>query len=173
MTQQSSWMASVIPFFVIAVVMWLRFRNINKARRFRPGQMWVAPLSFGVMVAFMLHSIPPSGMGWAVLAGGAMIGAAVGWQRGRLTHMDFDPATGQFSTRQSPAALLFILAIFALRRLIVPASGAAKTAGGHLAPQALLITDGLLGFALGMIIAMRLELWLRAKRLKTADIPVQ
>jgi hypothetical protein len=64
--------------------------------------------------------------------------------------------------RQSLAALLMILAIFALRRLLLPGVG---SSGGRPDAGALLVTDAMLGFAAGVICVQRIVLWLRARRL--------
>jgi hypothetical protein len=81
-----------------------------------------------------------------------------------------DEATGQVMVRQSPMAFLFILALFFARRLLVPAPSAQPAP--HAGPPSLpLITDALLGFALGMVIGTQLELWRRAKQVRTEAGP--
>jgi hypothetical protein len=126
--------------------------------------MVVLPIVYGVLVAVMFAAMPPSATGWLVFAGGVVLGAAVGWQRARLMRLHLDPETDRVMIRQSPAALILLVVVAGLRQLVRPTA----TAAGHAAmpASALLFTDGLVGFALGMIVAQRVELWRRAKALR-------
>jgi hypothetical protein len=94
-----------------------------------------------------------------------LLGAGVGWQRARLMRLHFDPDSGQVMISHSPAALILLIVLAGLRRLIRPPTGLAT---GHAAvsESALLLTIGLTGFALGMIVAQRAELWRRAKMVR-------
>lgn len=159
---QQGWVKDVLPFVVIAVVIALRWRGLKKARRLRVGMLWIVPLLVVAAIGMALVAMPPTPLGWLVFAAGLAAGAAVGWQRARLMHLHRDPASGELMMRQTPAALLLLLAIFAMRRLVNP-GGSGPAADGTIAPTALLVTDGLLGFALGMVIALRLTLYLRAR----------
>jgi hypothetical protein len=67
--------------------------------------------------------------------------------------------------RQSPAALLLLVGVAGLRQLLRP-TGVAPASSHAMPASALLFTDGLIGFALGMIIAQRIELWRRARMLR-------
>lgn len=159
--------SAVLPLLVIAVVFALRFRNISKPRRLKPGQLWIMPLVLFAMVCFVIAAMPPSAYGWLAMAGSVLVGALIGWKRGHLMHLDRDPVSGDLQMRQSPAALLLILGVIAAKRLVSfetgldPAGG--PGAGGALPAGALILTDAMLGLALGMVVAMRWTLWLRAK----------
>ena len=159
---QQGWLKDVLPFIAIAAVIALRWRGMKKARRLRIGMLWIVPLLVGVAISMALIAMPPTALGWLAFAAGLAAGAAVGWQRARLMHLQRDPESGELMMRQTPAALLLILAIFAIRRLVDPGGGGAA-ADGELAPTALLLTDGLLGFAVAMVIALRVTLYLRAR----------
>jgi uncharacterized membrane protein YccC len=156
-----------LPMVVIAVVFALRFRNLSKPRPLRPARMWIAPLILLCVFGAMLTAMPPSLMGWGAIALGLLIGAAVGWKRGHLMHLEHDPATGGLTMRQSPAALLFILAVLVGRRILMAGLGADPAAmqDGHPDAMAMTLTDGLLGFAAGMVIALRVTLLSRARAL--------
>lgn len=161
-----------LPLVIIGVVFALRFRNLKKAVPFRPGQLWIAPLLLGAVFALLVISMPPEPSGWLVITGGMMIGALVGWKRGHLMHLERDSASGSILMRQSPAALLFILAIIFARRALSAGLGIAPgaDASGHMSNPAVLLTDGLLGFALGMVVVMRWTLWQRAKALPPSQL---
>ena len=160
------WLTTILPFAVLALVMALRWRNVKRARPFRPGRLWIAPALFLLLAGFVLFSMPPSATGWLAFVGGALVGGALGWQRGKLMHLEHD-GQGQLMIRTSPAALVLIVVVIGAKRLLAPAAGAGDGASAALAPQALLLTDALLGFALGMIVMMRIELWLRERRMGT------
>jgi hypothetical protein len=154
---------AAIPLIILAVVFALRWRNLKKPRQLKVNQLWIAPALITVVVVGVLFAMPPAAMGWLAFMIGVPLGAAVGWQRARLMHIERDAASGDLMMRQTPAALLLLFGIAGLRRLFGVAGGGGDSAGGTLAPTALLFTDGLLGFALGMVIAQRLTLYLRAK----------
>ena len=156
---------TLIPIVVIAVVFALRFRNLNKPRPFNVGRLWLVPAIVAVAAGLFLFSFPPSAIGWLIMLLAALIGAFAGIKRGQLMHLDRDPQTGGLLIRQSPAALLFVFAILAARRAISFETGAATGpgAGGQFPPEALLVTDGLMAFALAMVVLMRWTLWQRAK----------
>ena len=156
-----------LPLLVIGVVFAFRFRNLSKPKPFQPGQLWIAPLLLIAVFVLLVVSLPPSAMGWLVIALGIMMGAAIGWKRGHLMHLERDPQSGAVMIRQSPAALVLILGIILARRAVSAGLGVTPgaDAAGHMSNAAVLLTDGLLGFALGMVIAMRFTLWQRAKAL--------
>lgn len=162
--QQQQWM-QILPFAIIALVIWRRWKSMSVARPLRTAQMWIVPVLYSALVGFMLWAMPPSIGGWEVFGGGVIFGGIVGWQRARLMHLHVDEASGAIMLRQSPAGLAVIVGIFLLRRVFVPSQGSAPVAqGAH--PALPLLTDALLGFALGMIVAYRVELWRRARALR-------
>lgn len=165
--QQGGWLQTILPFVIIAVVMARRWKNIDKPVALRTGRMWIMPALLTVLVGAMLFAMPPAPLGWGVFALGVVIGGAVGWQRARLMRFHLDEETGDVMVRQSPLAFLFIVALFLARRLLIP--GREAQAAGQVASAGLpLVTDALLGFAMGMIIGMRIEMWRRAKALRAA-----
>lgn len=156
---------SVLPFVVIAIVFALRFRNLNKPRPFSAGRLWLIPAILAVTVTFFLVSFPPSALGWLVITFAVVVGALAGVKRGQWMRLERDPQTGGLLMRQSPAALIFLLGILIARRVLAYEVGTAPAAdaSGHFAPEAMLITDGLMAFALAMVVLMRWTLWQRAR----------
>ncbi len=160
----SKTMQTVLPIAVILIVFALRFRNLNKPRPFNMGRLWLAPAFVILAVGFFLFNFPPSPTGWLVIMFGGAIGLVAGIKRGQWMHLERDPGTGKMLIRQSPAALVFLIAIVAARQLLKVEVGTGEPdATGHLPPAALLATDGLMAFALAMVVAMRWTLWQRAK----------
>ena len=88
-----------------------------------------------------------------------LIGAAVGWQRGKMMHIQVDPETHALNQKASP------------RGDGVPdrpdpcPDGARGVLGHDGAVSPAMLTDPLIAFALGMFTLQRVEMYLRAKRL--------
>lgn len=165
--EPGGWLQTLLPFAIIAIVFARRWKQMAVARPLKLTRMWIVPLIYGLLVGVMLWAMPPSAMGWALFAGGLLGGSALGWQRARLMQLHLDPESGAVMIRQSPAGLAVIVGLLLVKRLALPAQPG-QGAAAH-APHALpLATDALLGFALGMILGYRIELWRRAKALHAA-----
>ncbi|MDE2436694.1 MAG: DUF1453 family protein [Sphingomonadales bacterium] len=156
-----------LPLLVIGIVLALRWRNLSRRRLLRPGRLWIAPVVMSLLVSTAVFGMPISRFGLLAVAGGLAFGALVGWHRAHLLQLDRHPESGALQMRQTPAAFVLIVALLVVKRVLVPRPGA--DAAGHLAPQALVATDALMGFALGMIVATNLTLWLRARAVPHGD----
>ena len=161
--------AQLVPIAVIGVVVALRLRGLSRPRPLRPLAMWLIPALLVVMAAGVLIGHPPDGLGWLALAGALGLGAMLGWQRGRFTRMERDPASGRVMLRQSPAAIMLLVAVIGLRWALRDAIGGATAgeigAGHQPGPAVWLLTEAMLGFGLGFLGLFRLEIMLRARRL--------
>ena len=159
--QPNMWVSYGITALVIAVVFALRWRRMSRVRPLKLEQLWVFPAIYAAIAVIMYVQQPPQGWAWlfCVLALGA--GAALGWQRGKLMRITVDPETHTLNQVASPAAMLFILVLIAVR------SGARMVLTGdnalHL--NALAVTDMLIALALGLFTAQRIEMYLRARAL--------
>ncbi|MBS0474911.1 MAG: DUF1453 family protein [Proteobacteria bacterium] len=158
-----------LPLLVIGLVLALRWRNLARPRPLRTARLWIAPLFMTVVVGLAMFGMPISAYGLIAVAGGLALGLLIGWRRAHLLHLSRDPQTGALQMRQTPAAFVLIIALLVVKRVLVPQPGADAT--GHIAPQALIVTDALMGFALGMILATNLTLWLRARDVPHRDAP--
>lgn len=152
----------VATFAVIAVVLALRWRRMSRARPLKVERLWVFPAVFAVVVALLYAQHPPVGWAWAVCALALLLGAALGWQRGKLMRLTVDPASGTINQVASRGAILFILVLIALR---TGARLALAEGGGPLHLDALAVTNVLMALALGLFAAQRVEMYLRATRL--------
>jgi hypothetical protein len=154
-----SWVGTAITVAIIVVVLALRMRRMGQMRPLKLETLWIVPALYLAMAALMFWSLPPKG--WVAIASavGLALGAAVGWQRGKMMHIHVDPATHALNQKASPAAILFLVA------LIVVRSGARAVLGetGGVSPA--MLTDPLIAFALGMFSLTRLEMYLRVKRM--------
>ena len=155
----------LLPLLVIGGVFVLRFRNLKKPRPFSAARLWMVPVLLAVIIGLFVVSIPPTKLGWIVMGFALVLGTFAGIKRGQWMHLERDPQSGALMIRQSPAALIALVGILIVRRVLAFEFGGTPGADAHgnLAPQALLVTDGLMAFALGMVVLMRWTLWQRAK----------
>ncbi|MEO6580037.1 MAG: hypothetical protein ABIN83_02655 [Sphingomicrobium sp.] len=156
---------TIAPVVVIVIVLALRFRSMSKERPLNPGTLWVLPVILVGLAAFMLATSPLSAIGLSIGAVALVVGGLIGWQRGKLIHILRDPATGKLTQRASPAAMILLIAIIGLRYVLRAYFDATPGADGKLSEQALIITDALLLFAVGLIAMTRVEMALRARKL--------
>jgi hypothetical protein len=161
-----NWLTALLPFVIIAVVVGLRLRSMSKERPLKVQTLWVIPVIYLLLVGWMLFALPPTLLGWGLLALGLVIGVALGWHRGKLIRIDRNEETGELRQKASPLAMVLLLALIVLKLGARAIFG--DTAAGHPASGAMLLTDAFIGFALGLLSATRLELYLRAKRILAA-----
>jgi hypothetical protein len=164
--QGGNWLTALLPFVIIAVLLALRFRSMSRERPLNVGTLWVVPVVYLLLVGSMLLALPPAPSGWGLVAVGVVLGAVLGWHRGKLIRIERNAETGKLSQRASPVAMLLLGALVVLKlgaRAIFGDSAAAHPSSG-----AMLLTDAFIGFALGLLSATRLELYLRARRILAA-----
>jgi membrane protein CcdC involved in cytochrome C biogenesis len=148
-----------VPIAIVAIVLALRMRRMGKMRPLKLETLWVVPALYLVIGALMFWSLPPTG--WVVIACivALLIGAAVGWQRGKMMQIHVDPETHALNQKASPAAMFFLIALIVIR------SGARAVLGQSGGVSPAMLTDPLIAFALGMFTMTRVEMYVRAKRL--------
>ena len=156
---------TVLPILVIAVVLTLRLRSMRRLRPLNPAKLWILPAFLVALAGVTLWAHPLSVAGMGISIAACVVGGVVGWQRGRLIRIDRDPANGQLTQQASPAALILLVAIVALRFAARSYFGTTPDANGQMSEQALIATDALLLFAVGLIATTRIELALRARRI--------
>ena len=158
-----NWLTAVLPFVIIAVVVGLRLRSMSRERPLKIKTLWIVPAVFLLLVAWVLLALPPTPLGWGLVALGVVIGAGLGWHRGKLIRIERNAESGELRQQASPLAMLLLIALIVLKL------GARAIFGENAAMQpgsnAMLLTDAFIGFALGLLSATRLELYLRARRL--------
>lgn len=152
----------LIGLLAFAAFFLLRLRRLSRGRPLKLEQLWILPAILVLAAGFMLWRAPPPAGDWPWLAAALAIGAGLGWVRGSLMTITVDPQTHAMNVRASPAALVFIVALVAVRfgaRNLL--SGWTAGWAGH----ALLIGDGFLLFAVGLLGVQRVEMAIRARRL--------
>lgn len=166
MQAHGNWLTAALPFVIIAAVIAFRLRTMSRERPLKLGTLWIAPVVYLLLMAWILFALPPTELGWGLLALGLVVGGVLGWHRGKLIRIDRNPETGELRQKASPLAMILLLALIVLKLGARAIFG--ESAAGHPASGAMLLTDGFIGFALGLLSATRLELYLRAQRLLAA-----
>lgn len=162
-TQPTNWIYLAIMAIVIPTVLYFRFRSLAKERPLKPERLWILPAIYSIFVAVFFASLPPHGLGWLYAGLALAVGLALGWQRGKMMHITVHPENGTLNQKASPAAMIFIVVLILVRSATKVMVG--TTGGDGLHGTALLVTDILIALALGFIVAQRVEMYLRAKRL--------
>lgn len=150
-----------ITALVVGLILAIRVRRMSKARPLTLERLWIVPTLYAVLVGALLVQGPPSLGGWTLCAAALAVGAGLGWQRGKLMHLSVDPATHQLNQKASLGGLLFIVVLIAVRMI-------GKAEGSALHLNVLLLTQAFGVMALGLFSAMRVEMYLRGKRLLAA-----
>ena len=158
---QANPLSYVIPILVILPLVYLRLRRMMRPQPLKLNRLWIRPVIILVLgLGALGASLPPvSDTPWFAFA--ALIGAALGWQWGRLMVIHVDPATGTLMTRGSQAALIVMVLLLAVR-IGLRTGLRMEAAAWHL--DAVLITDGFIVFAAFLFGVRGLEMYLRARR---------
>jgi len=154
-----------LPLLILVVVVGLRLRSMSKEQPLKSQRMWLLPAILVVLGATSLAFNPPTTIGWAICVATFSLGVALGWQRGKMIRVWRDEKSGQLMQKASPAAMFLLLGIIAVRYVLRIYFGGNPSADGHMDERTLQITDALLTFAIGLIVATRVELALRARGL--------
>ncbi len=161
--QPGNWVTALLPFVIIAVVLALRFRSMSKERPLKVVTVWVIPVVSLLLAGSTRVALPPPPIGWGLTVLGVVIGAAVGWHRGKMIRIHRDEQSGQLRQKASPLAMLLLAALVILKFGARELFG--ETAATHPGSGAMLLTDAFIGFALGLLSATRAELYLRGRRI--------
>ncbi|GAA0743836.1 DUF1453 family protein [Sphingomonas sp. ABOLD] len=147
-----------ITALVVGLILALRLRRMSKARPLILERLWIIPALYALLVASLFLRLQPSLGGSALCAAALVVGGGLGWQRGKMMRLSVDPETHQLNQRASIGGLLFIVVLIAIK-LVGQAEGSAL----HL--NVVLLTQAFGTMALGLFSAMRLEMYLRGRRL--------
>ena len=159
---------TVLPIVILVVVVGFRLRSMSRPQPLRSARMWILPGILVLLGLVMLIANPLSPLGWGLSLAALGLGAALGWRRGKMIRIWRDEATGAAMQQASPAAMAFLLGVIAIRYVVRAYFGVSAGSGGTMDPRALIATDALLTFAIGLVVATRAELFLRMRRVQAA-----
>lgn len=148
----------LIPIVIAGTILAFRARRMTQMRPLKIERLWIVPAVYLILVAFLYIKGPPSPVGWAICVAMLILGGAIGWQRGKLMEIHVDPETHAINQKGSYAAIVFLVALFAVKF-------AAQTGTQALHVNVAVLTDALAALALGLFTVTRVEMYLRAKRL--------
>jgi len=165
---QANALSYAVPLVILVPLLYRRLRRMLKPQPLKLNRLWIRPAIILFAGIAVLAGAPPplADLPWFALA--AILGAALGWQWGRLMAIHVDPENGTLMTRGSLAALIVIVLLIVVRvglRALLTVQGAAW----HL--DAVLITDGLIVFSAFLFGVRGLEMYLRARRVMAATRP--
>src|SRR3954452_4629597 len=138
-----TWASYAITIGIVAIVFALRIRRAGQMRPLKLGSLWVVPVLYLAVAAIMFVQLPPNGWVWIACLIALVLGAALGWQRGRVMHISVDPDTHALNQKASPAAMLFLIILIVVRMI------GRGLLGHNSAVSPAVLTDPLLAFALG------------------------
>lgn len=152
----------------VAVVVIL-LRNRQK-RTLRPELMWILPTLFAALIAFGLWGMrqapgadltPYGPADWGLLVGGVVLGLLGGFWRGSMVTIE-KGHDGVLKAQASPLGIILIIALLAVRSFARPwLEGHAANLGLHVVA----VEQGFLLLAGGLIVAQRIEMYIRARRI--------
>jgi len=154
--------AYAVTAVIVVALLAFRMRRLQKLRPLRLERLWVVPAIFLALSALILFAHPPEGADWGWLVLALLVGGGLGWVRGRLMHITVDPETRGLNIRSSPAALLFLVALYFLR-FGARTYMATQNSGLHV--DVGLVTDASILLATGVFGVSCLEMWLRGRRI--------
>lgn len=161
-SQTQTWLPVVITLPILLLVL---LRN-RRPRTLRIERLWIIPLLVTVGVGMGVYfGRPDVGFGpvdLALSAAGVALGAAAGWWRGKSMRISADQATRTLTVQASPFGLIFIFLLLIVRRFL---DYEAHTGAVPLPFKPAALIDPLLFFAVAMVVAQRMEMWIRARRL--------
>jgi hypothetical protein len=150
---------------LVALVAFVLWRN-RRPRVLRADRLWIVPalVVIGVGVG-VVRTRPPIGYHWLDIALSLLavgLGALAGWRRGKFMRIVLDPQTEAVTTQSSPAGVLFLLGLLAVRRAL---QFEVETGAVPLPFNPAALIEPLLYFAAATVVVKRLEMWLRVRRL--------
>jgi len=150
----------VFALVIMAVILVARNR---RPRELNLQRLWIRPVLAILFIGAMLYQSPPplSVASVAVMVAAIVLGGALGWQRGRLTHLEVNPQTHIITARVSTVGVILVLGLVAGRMVL----RSALTGPGFDGPTVSLLADGLVVMAALTMLAQQVEISLRARRL--------
>ncbi len=154
--------ASSMAFALIIMAAILIVRN-RRPRGLNLQRLWIRPVLAVLFIGAMLYQSPPplTVASVAIMVAAVALGAALGWQRGRLTHLEVHPETHIITARVSAVGVILVLGLVAARMIL----RSALTGPGFDGPTVGLLADGLVVMAALTMLAQQVEISLRARRL--------
>lgn len=157
---------TVGPLIGVGVALIVILLRNRRKRTLRPHLMWIAPvlilplIGLGLWASSQHAHLGP--LAWLVFALALGLGGAAGWWRGKTITIEKD-ADGVLKAQASPLGLVLVVGLLAARTGLREVAQSQADAW-RLDP--VVVTDAFLFFAIGLIVAQRLEMYIRARRVQ-------
>jgi len=157
---------TIVTLVVVALVVGMVLLRNRQARPLNVKWMWVLPLVYMLLMGFAIWgtSFQPhpafDNEAYAIMGGSLVVGAILGWWRGKTVDIHRDPQTNLLMAQASPLGLVIIFAFVGVR-LALREYIAANADAWHI--SLVTLSDAFILFAVGLIVVSRLEMWIRAK----------
>jgi hypothetical protein len=156
----------IVATAVVLLVLAFRMRRLKRSFPLRLNRIWIAPTIFVALAAFTLAQVPLGRFDGIWLALAFVLGAAFGWQRGRLMSITLEPATRTLTAQATPMGIYFLFGLIAFRLALRTGLGM-EAQDWRLSPA--FVNDIFITFAAGLFVAQGVEMAIRARRLLTAQ----
>ena len=143
----------------IAVLLFFRLRAMRRAKPLKLERLWIIPTLYTAFAIGLFWYLPPHGLQWLWATLALVAGGGIGWLRGSTMRIAVDPVTHDLNQRQSPAALVLLVALVGVRYV------AREHFGGDLTHAGAGVIDAFVAFAVGLLALQRVEMFLQARRL--------
>lgn len=154
-----------IGLVVFLVVLGLRARSMTRSTPFNPTAAMIYPAILALMGAAFVYAVRPHGVEWVWLAGALILGGGLGWLRASTVRMSVDPATGKLMAQASAAAIIFLVALVAIRYVLRAVLSAEAGVWG----LRLIMADLLfVALGVGLFVARSAEMILQGRKLLAA-----
>jgi uncharacterized Tic20 family protein len=160
-----------IPLIAVGFALLMVVLRNRAPRTLRPQYLWVAPAIIVPLMALAIWGTskqpgashaPFAALDWIVLAFGLILGGVAGWWRGKMTTIE-KHADGTLKAQASPIGMILIVILLLGRRALSAFLEPHAAAWGL---NATAVADAFLVFVVGMIIAQRVEMYIRARRVQ-------
>jgi multisubunit Na+/H+ antiporter MnhB subunit len=161
-TVQPNLIGMLIAAVIVVLMLSFRMRRMKRSRPLSWKRLWIAPALLTAIAAITLARVALTWLDWAWLGLALLIGAALGWQRGRLMSIAMDPTSQTLTTQATPMAIYFLLGLIVLRLTLRVGLGLELQGEG---PGPAFVNSLFVIFAAGLFMAQGLEMAIRARRL--------
>jgi hypothetical protein len=140
--------------------MWRRLSRMNKVLPLKLERMWIVPVLLIAALAALTFAPgqAPVGLGWVWATIALVAGGVVGWFRGKLMQVIVDPQTHDLNQKASPLAVILLLVIAAVRYGL-------RYEAQNWGLDVVLVTYALTAFVVGMFTVVRIEMFIRARKM--------
>jgi hypothetical protein len=158
---------SVIAALAVVTVL-LILRN-RRPRRLRLDRLWVRPVLAVILIGGSLFRSPPpfTAASVIIMLLALAVGAALGWQRGRLTQIEVDPVTHTVTAKVSAVGVILVLGLI-MAKFLLRSTVLAPGPSGFLSTATL--TDALLLLSVATMGVQQIEISIRVRRLHSAAV---